>query len=383
MARLIALDLAGGPDFVDALKRAWDDGDAVLPVDRRLPPRARAELLATARPHVLHDASGRSTLVADAPRLDPGDALVVASSGTTGTPKLIVHTRRALEAHARAVHARLGVGPGDRWLACLPLAHIGGLGVVLRSVLTDTPVDVLDGFDASTVAAAPHRWGSTLVSLVPTALDRIDPVSFRWIVLGGSADPGERPPNVVRTYGLTETGGGVVYGDAPLEGVEVRVDADGIIALRCAFLARGHLGPNGSVTSITDADGWFRTGDVGRLVGGGRRLVVDGRRDDLIVSGGQNVWPEPVEAVLRDLPGVVDVAVFGRRDPEWGERVVAALVVEGSAPSLDMVRDAVRRRLPAYAAPRELMVVPELPRTALGKLRRRALEDPRTLSTDS
>lgn len=383
MARLIALDLAGGPDFVDALKRAWDDGDAVLPVDRRLPPRARAELLATARPHVLHDASGRSTLVADAPRLDPGDALVVASSGTTGTPKLIVHTRRALEAHARAVHARLGVGPGDRWLACLPLAHIGGLGVVLRSVLTDTPVDVLDGFDASTVAAAPHRWGSTLVSLVPTALDRIDPVSFRWIVLGGSADPGERPPNVVRTYGLTETGGGVVYGDAPLEGVEVRVDADGIIALRCAFLARGRLGPNGSVTSITDADGWFRTGDVGRLVGGGRRLVVDGRRDDLIVSGGQNVWPEPVEAVLRDLPGVVDVAVFGRRDPEWGERVVAALVAEGSAPSLDMVRDAVRRRLPAYAAPRELMVVPELPRTALGKLRRRALEDPRTLSTDS
>lgn len=383
MARLIALDLAGGPDFVDALKRAWDDGDAVLPVDRRLPPRARAELLATARPHVLHDASGRSTLVADAPRLDPGDALVVASSGTTGAPKLIVHTRRALEAHARAVHARLGVSPGDRWLACLPLAHIGGLGVVLRSVLTDTPVDVLDGFDASTVAAAPHRWGSTLVSLVPTALDRIDPVSFRWIVLGGSADPGERPPNVVRTYGLTETGGGVVYGDAPLEGVEVRVDADGIIALRCAFLARGRLGPNGSVTSITDADGWFRTGDVGRLVGGGRRLVVDGRRDDLIVSGGQNVWPEPVEAVLRDLPGVVDVAVFGRRDPEWGERVVAALVAEGSAPSLDMVRDAVRRRLPAYAAPRELMIVPELPRTALGKLRRRALEDPRTLSTDS
>src|SRR5699024_3240724 len=116
MVRLIALDLAGGPDFTAALRRAWDDGDAVLPIDRRLPPTARSELIAAARPHLLHDSSGRTKLHTDAPPLDAGDSLVIASSGTTGEPKLIVHDRKGLEHHARAVHSHLGVAPDDRWL---------------------------------------------------------------------------------------------------------------------------------------------------------------------------------------------------------------------------------------------------------------------------
>ena len=399
MHRLVALDLPAGPAFVDALRRTWDDGDAVLPVDRRLPPAARDRLLAAARPHAVATEGGTVPLDGRAPPVETGDALVIASSGTTGEPKLVVHTLDGLAAHARAVHEHLAVTSADRWLACLPLAHIGGLGVVLRSVLTGTGLDVLDGFDAAAVAAAPERFGSTLVSLVPTALDRVAADRFRWVVLGGSGDRRDRPANVVRTYGLTETGGGVVYGDHLLPGVEVRVDEGGAILLRGPMLARGLRGPDGAVAPITGPDGWLRTGDLGRLDPGdpgehdehgnpgghgasgnpggqgghGPRLVVDGRADDLIVTGGQNVWPEPVEAAIATVAGVVEAAVFGRDDPEWGQRVVAAVVVDGDAPTLAEVRDRVREVLPAYAAPKELLVLDALPRTALGKVRRRHL----------
>ncbi len=383
MRRLVAIDLPGDDRFVRAVERAWDEGDAVLPIDRRLPDAARVDLLDLARPHQVvsglggerDDAWGEpeaAALHARAPLLDDGDALVVASSGTTGRPKLLVHTHAGIRAHADAVHAHLGVDPGrDRWLACLPLAHLGGLGVVLRSLVTGTPVDVLPRFDADLVAAAPERWGTTLVSLVPTALDRLDAAAFRWVVLGGSADPVVRPANVVRTYGLTETGGGVVYDGTPLPGVEVRVGPAGDIAVRSATLARGRREADGTVTPLVGADGWLATGDLGRWDADGR-LVVDGRADDLIVTGGENVWPGPVEASLAAHPAVAEVVVAGRPDPEWGRVVVAHVVpVDPQAPpSLAELRDHVRATLPAYAAPRALELTTGIERTALGKPRR-------------
>lgn len=383
MRRLIALDLPAGPGFVAALRRSWDDGDAVVPVDPRLPAPARRRLLESLRPHRVVGPDGETVDAhPGAPTVDDGDALVLATSGTTGEPKAIVHTHVGLRAHAEAVHQHLAVDPArDRWLACLPLAHIGGLGVVVRSVLTDTPCDVLAGFDAEAVAAAPTTLGSTLVSLVPTALDRIDPSRYRWVVLGGSADPGERSANVVRTYGLTETGGGIVYGDTPLPGVDLRIGPGGDLEVRGPMVARGRRQPDGSVVRLTGDDGWFRTGDLGRIDRSGSgppRIEVIGRVDDLIVTGGQNVWPEPVEAVLADHPAIAEVAVFGRPDPEWGAVVVAAVVLAPGAapPSLDEVRDLVRSTLPAYAAPKAIEVVAALPRTALGKVRRRILADP-------
>lgn len=380
MRELVALDLPGGPAFVDALRRAWDRGDAVLPVDQRLPAPARSQLLATARPHTVVLATSADPIAVEpgAPLLDEGDALVVASSGSTGTPKLVVHTHDGIAAHARAVHQHLAVDPAtDRWLACLPLAHLGGLGVVLRSLATDTPVDVLPGFDAQEVAAAPRRLGTTLVSLVPTALGRVDPAPFRWVVLGGSADLVDRPPNVVRTYGLTETGGGVAYDGLPLPGVEVRVDVGGAISISGPTLARGVRLPDGQVIAVADDHGWLDTGDLGTWAPDGR-LEVHGRADDLIVTGGENVWPAAVEAAIATHPAVGEVVVAGRPDAEWGQVVVAVVVpADGhELPSLDELRAHVRTLLPAFAAPRHLRSVHALPRTALGKVRRAGLVDP-------
>jgi O-succinylbenzoic acid--CoA ligase len=376
MTELVALDLPGGPQLVDEVRRAWDASRAVLVVDQRLPPGAARALLEAAAPHEIVEPTGRSRPARPAcPDLADGDALVAATSGSTGAPKLVVHTRSGLEAHAHAVHERLVVDPStDRWLVCLPVNHLGGFGVVARSLLTGTACTVLPGFDADAVSGAAAA-GCTLTSLVPTVLGRVDLAPFRWVVVGGSADPAERPANVVRTYGLTESGGGVVYDGVPLAGTEVRIAA-GAIELRGPSVARGLLGADRAVRPITGDDGWLATGDLGAMVDG--RLVVQGRRDDLIISGGENVWPDPVERRLLEHPGVSEAAIVGEPDPEWGQRVVAVVVPADPTvpPSLDELRAHVREILPAAAAPGALRVVTALPRTALGKVRRGDLAEP-------
>jgi O-succinylbenzoic acid--CoA ligase len=358
MRRLTVVEARGGDAFVDRLRRAWDDGDAVLPLDPRLPAPARARVLAAAHP--------------DRP-VEDGDALVVATSGTTGDPKAAVLTHDAVAASARATSRRLGVDAAtDRWLACLPLAHVGGLSVLTRALVTGTPLTVHDGFDADAVEAA-ARAGCTLVSLVPTALRRIDAGLFRTVVLGGSAMPPDLPANVVTTYGMTETGSGVVYDGVPLDDVEVRV-VGGEVQLRAPMLLRAYR--DGTVP--TSADGWYPTGDAGAWDAAAGRLQVFGRVGDLIITGGENVWPAAVERVLARVPAVGEVAVVGRADPEWGQRVVALVVPAAGAdpPTLDGLRAAVRRELPAYAAPRELRLVDALPRTGSGKVARAALGAP-------
>jgi len=353
MHRLVPLALAGGPAFVDELRRIWDAGDAALPVDPRLPRAAVTRLVAAMR--------------VDEP-VDDGDALVVATSGTTGEPKGVVLTHDAIAASARATSARLAVDPSrDTWLACLPLAHIGGLSVVTRALVTGTPLVVQPSFDPAAVEQA-ARDGATLVSLVATALRRIDPSLFRTIVLGGAAPPADLPANTVVTYGMTETGSGIVYDGVPLDGVEVTVDAaTGEIAVRGPMLLRCYR----DGTDPKDGRGWFVTGDAGELDALGR-LVVHGRIGDLIITGGENVWPAAVEAVVRTLPSVAEVLVEGRPDPEWGERVVATVVPSDPAapPTLDEVRAAVKDQLGPWAAPKQLELAEALPRTSLGKVRR-------------
>ena len=345
-SRLVAIDLPGGSAFVDELKRIWDEGDAAFPVDQRLPAVARRELLAAMR-------------VGD--EVEPGDALVVATSGSTGSPKGVVLTHDAVAASAVATSARLGVTTDDHWLACLPLSHVGGLSVVTRALHAGTRLTVLPGFDARAVIEV----GATLVSLVPTALARIDPSRFRTIVLGGSRPPEVRPANTVTTYGMTETGSGVVYDGRPLDTVEVRISDDGEILLRCPMLLRAYR--DGS--SPLDGEGWLPTGDLGRWLDDGR-LHVDGRQGDLIVTGGENVWPEAVERALVGHPSVAEVMVRGRPDDEWGHIVEAVVVPAGTPPTLESLRDHVKEHHPAHIAPRRLEIVTRLPRTALGKLRR-------------
>jgi O-succinylbenzoic acid--CoA ligase len=236
------------------------------------------------------------------------------------------------------------------------------LSVVFRALLTGTELTVHPGFDADAVTSS----GASLVSLVVTAMRRIDPSIFRTIVLGGSRPPADRPANSVATYGMTETGSGVVYDRVPLDGIEVRI-VDGEVHLRGPALLRCYR--DGTDPKLPD--GWFPTGDLGEL-GADGRLDVFGRRDDLIITGGENVWPEAVEDVLRTHPDVADVAVYGRDDEEWGQVVVAAVVPADRRrpPTLDALRAHAKDQLPAFCAPRRVVVRLELPRTTLGKLER-------------
>lgn len=372
MHRLVVVEARGAPELVEQLQRAWDRGDAVLPLDPRLPEPARQQVLAAARP--------------DEP-VQEGDALVVATSGSTGAPKAVVLTHAAVTAAAQATSRRLGVdAESDRWLACLPLAHVGGLGVVTRALATGVPLTVIDRPDRASLAAAADQ-GCTLVSLVPTLVARIDPSRFRKILLGGSAMPPDLPPNAVPTYGMTETGGGVVYDGFPLEGVEVRVagsapEGSGRDEPRLGEPGQGEIQVRGPMllrcyrdgSDPKDPDGWLSTGDAGTWNSDKGLLQVHGRMGDLIITGGENVWPVAVEKVLAAHPGVREVLVLGRRDPGWGQRVVARVVPNDPAnpPALDELRSLVRENLPVWAAPRELELVDALPRTPSGKPRRHA-----------
>ena len=349
MPRLVAVETDDG--FVAGLRQAWDRGDAVLPLDHRLPAQARDRVLHTLR-------AGAA--------VEEGDALVVPTSGSSGEPKGVVLTHAAVRASAEAGNAALDVdAAAHRWLACLPLSHLGGLGVVTKALLTATPLTVHSAFDATAVETLARRH-RLLTTLVPTAFRRIDPARFHAIVLGGAPVPGDLPANVVTSYGLTETCGGCVYDGLPFAGVDLRLAPGGEILVRGPVLLRAYR----SGIDPKQPGGWLPTGDAGSFDPAGR-LHVDGRLRDLIISGGENVWPAAVERVLGRHPRVRDVAVGGRPDPEWGERVVAWVVATDASdpPRLEDLRARVKGELAAYAAPRELVIVDELPRTRSGKVR--------------
>jgi O-succinylbenzoic acid--CoA ligase len=252
-------------------------------------------------------------------------------------------------------------------------------------MVTATPLDVLPGFDAAEVTERAGR--EVLVSLVATALRRVDAGAFHTVVLGGSAPPAGLAANVVTTYGMTETGSGVVYDGIALDGVEVAIGARGEVRLRGpmllrAYRARGREGDSGGdegEATPLDAEGWFATGDAGSI-GPDGRLHIHGRLSDLIISGGENIWPATVEAVLREHPAIHDVAVAGRPDREWGERVVAWVVPADpkTPPTLEDLRRHVKQQLAPCAAPRQLVLLTDLPRTGIGKVRKNALRSDRS-----
>jgi o-succinylbenzoate---CoA ligase len=371
MRELVAIALPAGAGYVNAIRSVWDDGDAFMPLDPRLPVTERQRVIDALAPTALIDRYGTRAALSGGRPVEPGDALVIATSGTTGLPKGVVHTHASIAASAEATSTALNIEPAvDTWLACLPLAHIGGLSVVLRALHTATPLVVHDAFDPLTVMAAVREHRVTRISLVTRALQQIDPSVFTTVLLGGAAPPADRPSNCIATYGMTETGSGVVYEGWALDGVDLRVDDDEQIWVRGSMLLRAYRSAESDVDP-KDAGGWFATGDLGFFREDGR-IGVSGRAGDVIVTGGEKVWPVRVEAAIADLPGVEDVAVVGRPDDRWGQVVTAIVVPTDAAfpPELGAIREAVKQSLPVWYAPHAMEIRTSLPKTDSGKIQR-------------
>ena len=371
MARLIALDMPASKTFVDLVQRAWSNGDAVLPIDQRLPLAGKKRLLDAMVPSEIIEASFTASSLPNGRPMQDGDALVIASSGSTGAPKGIIHTHSSILAGAQASASRMQLTSDDHWLVCIPVSHVGGFTVISRALHTGAALTLHPTFDAAAVEQA-LKDGVTHTSLVATALSRIDTSLFRAILLGGSSAPANLPSNVITTYGMTETGGGVVYNGQPLDNVEIKI-VDGEILLRCPMLMRAYRDDQ----TISVEDGWYATGDIGEIDNNGK-LSVYGRQTDMIITGGENVWPSAVENSLSSHPIVNQVVVRGVPDTSWGQRVVAYVALNEAAQTseaklLSDLREHVKQTLPAFCAPQQIVVLAEIPRTSLGKVDVQAL----------
>jgi O-succinylbenzoic acid--CoA ligase len=367
----VAISLPPRAPFVEVLHGCLLLGAAAMPVDPRLTPRERAAMIASAAVVVDEPLprDDRGAVPAFVPREDDV-ALVVHTSGTTGAPRPVELTFANVQANAIGSAVALGLDRGERWLCPLPLSHIGGLMVVLRSAVYGTTA-VLAGLE--------RLHDATLASLVPTQLARMldrgatPGPRLRAILLGGAAaDPALLARAaaagwpVAPTYGLTQACSQVTVGEPgdtqtsgrALPGVRVTLAPDGEILVEGPTVAGG---------------GTLRTGDLGRLDDRGR-LIVAGRKADTIVTGGENVAPAEVEAVLLAHPAVAEAAVFGRPDPEWGEAVTARVVLrDGPVATEAELRAWARERLAAFKVPKAIAAVEALPRTGSGKLLRREL----------
>jgi len=355
------VDQLAGP-----LAKALDGtGPAILPLDATLP---------ASRLRQLTDAIAPGAGVAD------DTAVIIATSGSTGEPKGVELSAAALCHSARASLARLGAWgaapaadgrDAGGWLCCLPVTHVAGLQVLVRSLLSSSERTV-----ASTLTAtALSESGCSYVSVVPTQLVRLldEPggaaalAEFAAVLVGGAAAPAgllgrARAAGVraVTTYGMSETCGGCVYDGVPLDGVTVRAGGDGLLRISGPVLMNRYRGG-------PDLGDEFVTSDFGYVRDG--RVVVRGRADDVINTGGHKVVPGEVAAVLESCPGVLEVVVVGRADPEWGQRVTAVVVPADpdDPPSLELLRIHVSKRLPRYACPSEVVLTRAIPVLASGK----------------
>jgi O-succinylbenzoic acid--CoA ligase len=374
---------------MELLAAALDgSGPAILPVDPDLPPARLAALLEALAPATIETAWGTERVLSS-PSATPGPsgapaalgqdtAVVIATSGSTGEPKGVELSAAALVYSARASLDRIGARAGHRWLSCLPPSHIAGLQVLIRSLLAGTAPVVRERLDGAAAAAA----GCQFISVVPTQLRRLVDgpdaraalSGFRAILLGGAAvQPGllesarSAGGKVTTTYGMTETCGGCVYDGVPLDGVSAEVGAAGRIRIAGPVLFSGYRGRPDLTGQAMDGR-WFVTSDVGEL-GPSGRLAVLGRADGMINTGGEKVAADEVAAALEASPGVLEAAVAGRPDAEWGEIVTAIVVAAdpSAPPVLADLRTQLRGRLPDFALPRALVLVPALPLLPSGK----------------
>jgi O-succinylbenzoic acid--CoA ligase len=372
----VALALPGGLDFAAALHGCFLAGAVAVPIDLRLTPDEQARRMASVATTIDGPLDG--------PPAPPGQleldavATLMHTSGTTSAARPVPLLYRNWLASALGSAVALGLDPRERWLCPMPLVHVGGLSILIRSAIYGTSSVVSERFDtdAALAALSSSQERITLVSLVPTMLARLldagleNPPTLRWALLGG----GPIPPAllmrakaagvpVASTYGMTEGCSQIATHGWALPGVELELADDGEILVR---------GPTVSPAALAQ-DGWLHTGDLGARDEQGRLTIV-GRRSETIVSGGENVAPAEVEAVLLTHPAVGDAGVFGRPDPEWGEAVVAAVVLRhGQRLDANEVRTFCAERLAPFKVPKAVEFLDALPRTQSGKLLRRKL----------
>jgi O-succinylbenzoic acid--CoA ligase len=428
----VALLLRNGLPFVTLVHALSRLGAILVPLNIRLTPAELRWQIADVRARLLiHDESNSAIAhdLADIPRALVDDAFnfqpltsnlqlptsnfilasphsILYTSGTTGQPKGAVLTYGNHWWSAVGSALNLGLQADDRWLACLPLFHVGGLAILLRSVIYGHPVIVHESFDPVAVNRAIDEEGVTLISMVATMLQRTleargerpYPPTLRCILLGGGPAPKALLEACARcglpaaqTYGLTEAASQVAtlapeealrkLGSAgkPLMMTEVRIERDGVpveageageIVIRGPTVTPGYDGrPEANAESFHQ--GWFRTGDIGTLDSEGYLYVLD-RRDDVIISGGENVYPAEVEAVLRAHPAVEDAGVIGVPDEQWGQAPMAFVVLREPIGEAEL-KLFCAERLAGYKVPRQIRVVGSLPRNPGGKLLRRSL----------
>jgi len=357
---LIALDFPLGPALVDELVECAMTSQAFCILDQRLSATAkRTALELMGATHIRSD-HGTTELPTGTP-VEDEDALVMLTSGSSGAPKAAIHTWDSLIASARITQESLRGDAIPVWLPCLPAAHIGGLAVLLRSVLSDAELrwddDLGHGPDL----------GATHISVVRTQLARYDLSRYEAVLLGGAKPPTVTGENVIATWGMTETGSGIVYNGRALADVDLAV-VDGELCVRTPTLFRRYRSLERPVV-LHDGLEWFPTGDGASLHDG--QLRVHGRLGYVINTGGEKVWPEDLEGVLGAVDGVADIAVTGVEDPEWGQRIVALVV--GTA-SDDILLAAAQDQIGPWAKPKEIRRVVAIPRTSNGKIRRDQLE---------
>jgi O-succinylbenzoic acid--CoA ligase len=369
--------------LLEPLARALDGtGPAILPVDASLPARRISQLIDAFQPNAVIDERGEARLRSESPETDPATAVIIGTSGSTGDPKGVELSAAALSHSARASLARAGARPGERWLLCLPASHVAGLQVLVRSLVGGTVPVIAAEATAIAVAEAADA-GCAHVSIVPTQLVRLlgegGPgaaalARYRCVLVGGAAagaavldEAREAGVSAVTTYGMSETCGGCVYDGVPLDGVTVRAGGDGRLRIAGPVLMNRYHG-RPDLTAAALENGEFVTSDLG-YVGRDGRVVIRGRADDVINTGGHKVVPGEVAAVLETCPGIREVVVVGRPDPEWGERVTAVVVPADPAepPGLELVRNHVRARLPRYACPSEVVLTEAIPVLPSGK----------------
>lgn len=375
----IGLALPAGPSFAIALHAALLAGAVAVPIDPRQRPSEHP-----ATDHLLAEQAGCDAMTSQTAcsagcghELD-AVAVIVRTSGTTASPREVALTYGNWLWSALGSAVALGLDPAERWLCAMPLTHVGGLSILIRSAIYGTSVVLHERFDTGRVLdALSAADGPTLVSLVPTTLARLldaglrRPPALRTVLLGGAPTPPgllERASaagvHVTPTYGMTEACSQVATHGRPLFCTRIEIAADGEILVGGPTVAPASAGP----------DGLLRTGDLGRFTDDGL-LELTGRKADTIITGGENVSPAEVELAFERHPDVLEAAAVGVPDAEWGEALVVLLRLRPGAADTEQVVAAVTPRLAPHQRPKQIVqITAPLPRTASGKLLRRRID---------